>query len=1026
MGSLRYILLTAAASLAVAALIAIMNNGSLYPLMFMPVLMAAYFGGGRLGVLSMVCVIAGADLIARVLGRPPPATPATWLFQWLPFVTIAMLGCVLSDALHRARRRAELLELSRTATLANIADAVVVTDMEGRVVYMNPAAERLCSVTSRKHALGRPLERVVPLVTETESTQSSIPPPTQHWADRVRAAPSTLRLTERCAIVRPDGGHTPVFITAAPMRPADAQSSVTHGMVLTLRDATGERREEEAIRARLALQDQLQHMAAVSPGALHVFHLSTEGRLELRYASASYRRLLALTDLDPEHFFESICRRMGEHDRMRVKDILRDSAAALQPVHTELRIATSKHTEVWCELKATPERTADGGTLWYATLMDISTRKAEEQALRESEARLGSIIASSMDAIVTLDERLGIVLFNPAAELMFLKPAATMYGKDLATLFSECFSDSDRLLELLRHPGSTQLPRRNEVLGRRGGAVFPIEWSMSRAQVNEHALLTLSLRDISERREAERQLRASQADLRAALEAGSLGVLQVMANSGAVQLDVVATQQFGLGAGLVSTRRLLRVILAEDRQQVIQAWRHAMSRHQPLNIEVRVRHADGEMRWLACRGRIDSELTPQADREPRLRLTCIITDVSFRRQLEEQRLRSQKLEALGVLAGGIAHDFNNLLLAISGNVRLASGELPPTHPVQSSLQETIKATTRATALVRRILAFSRPQDHEFRVMELSPVISEVMQLARAALPASLRLDFTLPADAPVVYADADQIHQAVLNLLTNAADAVDPFKGVIRVCVDRINVSSYQAMSTPGLHAGAYARVTVSDNGPGITPSVMQRIFDPFYSTKPRGQGTGLGLAIVHGIMSGHSGAVTAKSEPGRGASLALYFPLQHAAVPVAPTVVSPPTARATARILYVDDEEALVYLMTRTLERQGHRVRGFNSPEDALQVFAEDPDAFDIVVSDLSMPGMSGIEMAERMMAMRLNLPVIITTGYVKPEDQERARAVGVRQIILKPNTVEELGTVIQQVLSEPALRSVAVKQGT
>jgi PAS domain S-box-containing protein len=386
------------------------------------------------------------------------------------------------------------------------------------------------------------------------------------------------------------------------------------------------------------------------------------------------------------------------------------------------------------------------------------------------------------------------------------------------------------------------------------------------------------------------------------------------------------------------------------------------------------------------------------------------------RECSEHALHhSQKIEALGTLAGGIAHDFNNILLAIAGNTRLAMQELAADHPIQNMLSEIAKASARATDLVNRILTFSRQNDCRREVLQLQPAVEEVIKLLRATLPAMLGINTNFADGLPPVRADATQIHQMLINLVTNAAHAIgDGAAGSITVTLDEVHVAHGGAL-TPDLKAGRYVRLSVSDSGCGMDQATLDRVFDPFFTTKPVGRGTGLGLSVVDGIMRSHEGSVIATSEPGRGATFRLYFP----AVDVSP----PETKRAEIatlkqaaqgrgrRVMYIDDEDSLVFLMTRMLQKSGYQVTGFTDPEQALQVLREQPDAFDVIVTDLSMPGLSGFHVARAIREIRAGLPVIVTSGYVRAEDRETAKEIGVRDLVLKPDTVEELAGVLAKV---------------
>jgi signal transduction histidine kinase/ActR/RegA family two-component response regulator len=396
-----------------------------------------------------------------------------------------------------------------------------------------------------------------------------------------------------------------------------------------------------------------------------------------------------------------------------------------------------------------------------------------------------------------------------------------------------------------------------------------------------------------------------------------------------------------------------------------------------------------------------------------VRILEVNTDITARKRAEDLQLRSQKMESLGTLSGGIAHDFNNILLAITGNAKLATADLPPEHPVQRSLGEIVRASGRATDLVRRILAFSRPQELKLDVIQLAPVVKEAMNLLRSTLPAIVELRAKLPAELPAVVADSTQVHQIIVNLATNAAHAIGPRSGSIEFRLEEINLNGNRADQFTELRSGKYVRLSVSDDGCGMDRAVLDRIFDPFFTTKGPGEGTGLGLSVVHGIMKTHEGAIRVYSEPGRGTNFHLYFPSTSA---LESSPESPREARRgrNEHILYVDDEEALVELITRMLGRLGYKVSGYTDATRALEEFRSRPQDFDAVVTDLSMPHMSGFDFASELLAARPDIPIVMTSGYVRPEDQERAKRIGLREVILKPDTIEQLGRTLDQIFHD------------
>jgi CheY-like chemotaxis protein len=365
---------------------------------------------------------------------------------------------------------------------------------------------------------------------------------------------------------------------------------------------------------------------------------------------------------------------------------------------------------------------------------------------------------------------------------------------------------------------------------------------------------------------------------------------------------------------------------------------------------------------------------------------------------------------LGTLAGGIAHDFNNIIAVMRGNLSLLETELPPPSRASNYIAELSRACTRAADLVRQILAFGRQQEQDRRVIALQPVVADALKLLRSTLPAMIHISTRFSAPLPNTLADPGQVHQVIMNLGINASHAIGSQPGTIQVELDPVQVDAALAESSPELQAGLYLRLTFSDTGAGIPEEIRERIFEPFFTTKAPGSGTGLGLSVVRGILKNHGGAITVYSRPGKGTRFNLYWPAVEAASQEAPAL-NPEVHRGHGQhVLYLDDEESLVTLAHRLLERLGYRVSGFSDPEQAIRAFKEAPQDFDLIVTDLSMPGVSGIDVARRMLEVRPDIPVFLTTGYVRPEDVERAHRVGVREVIWKPATVHEMASILAQ----------------
>jgi len=376
-----------------------------------------------------------------------------------------------------------------------------------------------------------------------------------------------------------------------------------------------------------------------------------------------------------------------------------------------------------------------------------------------------------------------------------------------------------------------------------------------------------------------------------------------------------------------------------------------------------------------------------------------------------QLRQSQKMEALGTLAGGIAHDFNNIVGAIMGNAELARVYLPEGHAAQESLSNIMEASCRARDLVRQILAFSRRQEGTRKPVRLQGVIAEEVKVLRPAIPPAVEIELRAEPDCPPVLADSAQIHQILLNLCTNAAQAMPQRRGVIQIEVNEVELSADSAASR-GLKEGTHVRMEVRDNGVGMNAETLEKIFDPFFTTKPPGQGTGLGLAVVDGIVRAHEGAISASSAVGKGTVFHIYFPAAEQVEKSAESAAARLRPGRGEHILVVDDEPPMVSVFTRTLKTLGYHATGMTDPAAALEAVRLNPAGFDLVLTDLTMPTMLGTDLAAELVKVRKDLPVVLVTGLGATLTVEAVRARGVVELISKPATKETLAAVLELVL--------------
>ncbi len=402
------------------------------------------------------------------------------------------------------------------------------------------------------------------------------------------------------------------------------------------------------------------------------------------------------------------------------------------------------------------------------------------------------------------------------------------------------------------------------------------------------------------------------------------------------------------------------------------------------------------------------------------RLLSIAMDITARKHAEEEKkalqsrlIQVQKMEAIGTLAGGIAHDFNNILGAIIGYTEIARDEVPPESSIAKSLNKVLDASQRATALVKQILAFSRQVNLQRIPLNISHVVKDTIKLLRPSIPSTIEIRQQIDSSFRPILADSTQVHQIIMNLCTNAYHAMEQTGGVLQITIEDVELSLSDLQKHPGVQPGGFVKLSISDTGAGIDADIRSRIFEPYFTTKEVGKGTGMGLSIVHGIVASYGGFVTCESEIGKGTVFNIFFPAieEQAASEVKPMELTP---SGTERILFIDDEEILAEMGKTMLEQLGYDVTISNSSIEALAAFQNQPDQFDVVITDQTMPGMTGFDFAKRLLQIRPNIPIILCTGYSNLVNEEQAKIVGIKGFIMKPMSKKEIAKCLRAVLDE------------
>jgi len=451
----------------------------------------------------------------------------------------------------------------------------------------------------------------------------------------------------------------------------------------------------------------------------------------------------------------------------------------------------------------------------------------------------------------------------------------------------------------------------------------------------------------------------------------------------------------------------------DDQERVWEETQIALEAKAPYSIQYRIITKDKVEKWVSDRGQ-----GIYSDTGKLLYLQGIVADITDIKSAESERIKlefqlrqSQKMESLGTLAGGIAHDFNNILYPIIGYAEIMQEDLPEISPHQEQIAEIMTSANRASDLVKQILTFSRQSEHEVQPLRIQIILVEVLKLIRASLPTTIKIVQNINRHCGMVMADPTHIHQVVMNLVTNSFHSMEDSGGILEVSLSEVDISVEDFVNPEMLH-GKYACLTISDTGEGMDEKTVSKIYEPYYTTKRTGKGTGLGMSVVHGIVKRYNGDIQVSSEPGKGTVFKVYFPLERDKKNEVETVQACAVPKGNERILLVDDELMIVRTHTKTLERLGYRVTPHISSTSVLEIFKSSPDDFDLVITDMTMPDMTGIQLSQEILSIRPDMPIILCTGYSKQIDEEKAKALGIRGYVMKPIIKSEMAKKIREVL--------------
>ena len=658
------------------------------------------------------------------------------------------------------------------------------------------------------------------------------------------------------------------------------------------------------------------------------------------------------------------------------------------------------------------------------TAIEIALYKHKmENKLKERKNWLSTTLNSIGDAVITTDTEGDVTFMNPVAQTLTGCDEAAAIGKPLEDVFiiinEETREKAENPVTKVLCEGRVIGLANHALLIAKDGTEIPIGDSGSPI-IDEKGEITgvvLVFRDVREKKQSEEALQKSEEKYRNILENIEEGYYEVDLAGNFTFFNDAMCKIRGIPRDELMGINNRRYMTTETAKEVYKTFNKVyVTGESAKKIEWETIRPDGSKRYEETSASIMKDSKGQS-----IGFRGIVRDVTESKRAEKEKARleaqlqqAQKMESIGTLAGGIAHDFNNILSPIMIHTQMVMADLPSDSSLQSNLKEIFQAGDRARDLVRQILTFSRQKQQEPIAFKIGAVVKEVLKLMRASLPATIEIRQNIEAKSDTVLADPTQVNQILMNICTNAAHALREEGGLLEVSLVDEHLDSEAANQFTDLAPGSYLRLTVSDTGHGIDPEIMDRIFEPYYTTKGVGEGTGMGLAVVHGIVKGYGGEITVESELGQGTTFHVLFPKIETEI-TTETEDQVQLPKGTESILFVDDEKAAVNAVKPMLEKLGYRVTARTSSVETLEAFRNNPDAFDMIITDMTMPNMTGAELAKEIMKLRADIPIILCTGFSEQIDEKKAMQMGIRAYVMKPIVMSAIAKTIREGLGDP-----------
>jgi PAS domain S-box-containing protein len=654
----------------------------------------------------------------------------------------------------------------------------------------------------------------------------------------------------------------------------------------------------------------------------------------------------------------------------------------------------------------------------YAVVRVAVRLAASEAALRESEEKYRTILDNIEDGYFEVDLKGNFTFFNNALCRLIGYSQTALMGMNNREYMDE--ENAKKVFQTFNRVYETGKPTKG------------FDWEItkvdgSKRQVDASVSLITDIegnpagfrgivRDITKKKQSERDLRESEAKYRQMVNLAPAGIYEVDFIEGKfISVNDVICEYTGYTRQELLGMSALDILTADSQRKFLEYLEKIMKGHQvPSSFEFKIRAKSGREFSVL----INSNIIYTADGKPK-GATAVVHDITEQKKTDEEKKnleyqlqQAQKMEAIGTLAGGIAHDFNNILSVIIGYTELILMNANVDAEVRRNLKEIFSASKHARDMVKQILAFSRQNKQERKPIQVAHIVKEAVKMLRASLPTTISIEQYIAKDTGVIEADPTQVHQVLMNLCTNAAHAINENDGVLEIHLGNVELDQKAAADIPGLKTGSYLKLSIKDSGEGIDPQAQQQIFNPYFTTKEKGKGTGLGLAVVQGIVKSNNGAVTVESDVGKGATFHVYLPTIKREL-TANEEIATPLPMGCEHILLVDDEQPLVEIGKQMLERLGYSVATRTSSIEALELFRTNPNRFDLIITDIVMPNMSGDKLAQKILELRNDIPIVLCTGYSEKFTRQNASEMGIRSFLMKPLVMKDLADTVRQALT-------------